>query len=217
MSYFGLGNVYWTFNLLVVFCLFDNLEMFYPPKGLCKAENRRRSNCFYLCFIVLGNVYWTFNLQGEFAFLEPSKCFIPQRDSAKQSPKQSPMGSILIFSILLLSEKGIWHFQNHNFQSTFLKSWKCFIPRRDSANAEPNGVHFDSFHFNCGLRRVFDTFKITSFRRLFWNPENVLFDGMGWMMGWMDGMDGTEYQKCPLIFFILCEHLELIYIYLYTK
>ena len=33
------------------------------------------------------------------------------------------------------------------------------------------------------------------------------WDGwMGWM-GWdgMDGMDGTEYQKCPLIFFILCD------------
>ena len=22
-------------------------------------------------------------------------------------------------------------------------------------------------------------------------------------MGWMDGMDGTEYQKCPSIFFII--------------
>ena len=38
MSYFGLGNVYWTFNLLAVFCLFENLKMFYPPKGLCKAD-----------------------------------------------------------------------------------------------------------------------------------------------------------------------------------
>ena len=91
--------------------------------------------------------------------------------------KQWPMGSILILSILLWSEKGIWHFQNPHFQAAFLKSWKCFIPRRDSAKAETNGVHFDSFHFNCGLRRVFDTFKITTFRRPFWNPENVLSPG----------------------------------------
>ena len=56
---FVLGNVYWTFNLLAVFCLFETspmfypleggfgsssqgvqlfLLMFYPPKGLCKAD-----------------------------------------------------------------------------------------------------------------------------------------------------------------------------------
>ena len=38
MSYFGLGNVYWTFNLLAFFCLFETPRMFYPPKGLCKAD-----------------------------------------------------------------------------------------------------------------------------------------------------------------------------------
>ena len=35
---FGLGNVYWTFNLQAVFCLFETLKMFYPSKGLCEAE-----------------------------------------------------------------------------------------------------------------------------------------------------------------------------------
>ena len=37
MSYFGLGNVYWTFNLQKVFCLFETLEMFYPPERAAKA------------------------------------------------------------------------------------------------------------------------------------------------------------------------------------
>ena len=37
MSYFGLGNVYWTFNLHAVFCLFETLKMFYPPEGLCAS------------------------------------------------------------------------------------------------------------------------------------------------------------------------------------
>ena len=32
-------------------------------------------------------------------------------------------------------------------------------------------------------------------------------------MGW-DGMDGTEYQKCPLIFFILCGYIDKVYTYL---
>ena len=36
-------------------------------------------------------------------------------------------------------------------------------------------------------------------------------------MGW-DGTDGTDgEQKCPLKFFKLCGHLEIVYIYLYTK
>ena len=41
----------------------------------------------------------------------------------------------------------------------------------------PKGLQwgpFWFFPFYCGLRRVFDTFKITTFRRPFWNPENVL-------------------------------------------
>ena len=33
MSYFGLGNVYWTFNLQPVFCLFETSPMFYLVDG----------------------------------------------------------------------------------------------------------------------------------------------------------------------------------------
>ena len=35
------------------------------------------------------------------------------------------------------------------------------------------------------------------------------FDGI-------NGMDGTEYQKCPSIFIILCRYIDHVYIYLYT-
>ena len=38
-------------------------------------------------------------------------------------------------------------------------------------------------------------------------PKNVLFDGTGWT-GWTGG---TGYQKCPLIFFILCTHIDKVY------
>ena len=39
---------------------------------------------------------------------------------------------------------------------------------------------------------------------------------MGWMDGW-DGMgwDGTEYQKCPSNFFILCEYIVNLNTYIY--
>ena len=50
--FFGLGNVYWTLNVLTTFWLFENLKICYPPKGLCK-ENRRRSIIFtYVLFVV---------------------------------------------------------------------------------------------------------------------------------------------------------------------
>ena len=49
--YFGLGNVYWTFRFRIGNPLFWNLEIFYLPKGL-RQQNRRWSNCFYLCIIL---------------------------------------------------------------------------------------------------------------------------------------------------------------------
>ena len=42
VSYFGLENVYWTFNLQVVFCLLETLKMFYPPKGRMLADSSTR-------------------------------------------------------------------------------------------------------------------------------------------------------------------------------
>ena len=49
-------------------------------------------------------------------------------------------------------------------------------------------------------------------------PEARRAEFSGWD-GWdgMDGMDGmgwdgrTEYQKCPLIFFMLCEYIAHVY------
>ena len=41
--------------------------------------------------------------------------------------------------------------------------------------------------------------------------ENVLFDGVGWDgVGW----GGTEDQKCPSNFFILCEYIGNVYTYI---
>ena len=43
-------------------------------------------------------------------------------------------------------------------------------------------------------------------------------EGPSLRMGWdgMDGWDGwTEYQKCPLIFFILCRYIDKVYTYIY--
>ena len=41
MSYFVLGNVYCTFNLLAVLCLFETSPMFYPSKRRLLADSSR--------------------------------------------------------------------------------------------------------------------------------------------------------------------------------
>ena len=77
MSYFGLGNVYWTFNLQTVFFLFETLKMFYPPKGLCELQVPKEVQLFLLMsYFVLGNVYWIFNIQLVFQLFETSRMFI---------------------------------------------------------------------------------------------------------------------------------------------
>ena len=107
------------------------------------------------------------------AFLEPLECFIPRRDSAKQIPKEVQ----LFFTYVLFRLGNVyWTFKIPTFRRPFWDPPNVLSPE-GTAKAETNGVHFDSFHFNCGLRRVFDTFKITTFRRPFWNLENVLSPG----------------------------------------
>ena len=110
------------------------------------------------------SIYWR-----KFAFLKSWKCFIPRRDSAKQSP----MGSILILSILMWSEKGIWHFQFSDGNSP-KKTWLCFIHRRDSAKQNPMGSIWQSFHFIVLGKGVW-TFRFRSGNLPSWNPENVLY------------------------------------------
>ena len=47
-------------------------------------------------------------------------------------------------------------------------------------------------------------------------PSLMGWDGWDRMDGWY-GWDGTEYQKCPLIFFILCMYIDKVYTYLYRQ
>ena len=74
---------------------------------------------------------------------------------------------------------------------------------------EPKVVQLFLLPFYCGLRRVFDTFNLLAEIR---QKKNLI---MFYLMGWDGWMDGTEYQKCPLIFFILCGYIDKVYTYLY--
>ena len=48
----GVGNDTGGFNLQTVFCLFENLKMFYPPEGLCRAEPERGPIVFTYVLLV---------------------------------------------------------------------------------------------------------------------------------------------------------------------
>ena len=103
---------------------FWNLENVLSPEGTLESRYRRRSNWFYLCLILgqetyIGlSIYWRF-----FAFLRSWKCFVPRRDSAKQSP----MGAILILSILLWSGEECLTLSIYRQFFAFLRPPECFF------------------------------------------------------------------------------------------
>jgi len=83
MSYFVLGNVYWTFNLLSVFFLFETSPIFYPPKGLCKADTEGGPIVFtYVLFCVRKHML-DFQFTKCFFLLETSPMFYPPEGSCE--------------------------------------------------------------------------------------------------------------------------------------
>ena len=95
---------------------------------------------------------------GFFAFFEPSKCFIPRRDVCLQTPEGV---QLLLLMLYIWVRKTLDYF----LLAVFRLFWtlKIFYP--------PKGAQCGPFWFfpcYCGMRRVFDTFKIPTFRRPFW-------------------------------------------------
>ena len=81
------------------------------------------------------------------ALLKSGKCLIPRRDSERRTEGGPIVFTYVLFFHLIVVREGCLTLSIYRRKLAVLKSWKCFIPRRYSANAEPNGVNFDSFHF----------------------------------------------------------------------
>ena len=72
MYYFALRNVYWTFNLQTLFCLFETLKMFCPPIGLRKADTEGGPIVFtYVLFCVRKRIKDFEFADGFLSFLRP--------------------------------------------------------------------------------------------------------------------------------------------------
>ena len=63
------------------------------------------------------------------------------------------------------------------------------------------------FNFENHTRTQAPTLSLRGSGQITREARRAEFDGMGW--------DGTEYQKCPLKFFILCGFIDKVYTYLY--
>ena len=105
-----------------------------------------------------------------FCLFGTMKMFYPPKGSAKQNL----MGSIWQSFHFILLEKRFWHFQIPDPPSAFLKSWNCFIHRRDYAKADFVWGPFDSLSILFGQGKGFWTFRFRGRNPPFWNLENVL-------------------------------------------
>ena len=125
----------------------------------------------------------------------------------------SSRGPIVFTHVLFWVRKTLETFQ---FTSGFLqkKNMKMFYPPKGLCKGDTEGGPIVFTYVLFRLGNVYWTFKIPPFRRPFWDPPNVLFDGVGSVRvgsGW------TEYEKCPLKIFILWWYIDKVYTYLYIS
>ena len=78
-------------------------------------------------------MFGTLKLNTEIHLFEILKTFKPRRESL--------IGFILNSFNFNVSREGWLTTSNYKRKYAFYKSWKCLIPRGDSAKQNPNGVH----------------------------------------------------------------------------
>ena len=133
----SLVNDNWVFNSSMRIHLFKLTKNLYPPEGVYLQLLR--------CIIELNTLSILFGVgngtmiieitlfRGPFWKLENA---LSPRGTLRSRTQWGPFDSFHF----IVSEKGCLDLYFQWRQSAFLKSWKCFIPRRDSAEQSPKGV-----------------------------------------------------------------------------
>ena len=102
------GRIYlWNFSGIENWVM----KIFYPPKGLCKADTEGGLIVLLMSYFGLGNVYWTFNLHAVFCLFETPRMFYPPYGGCGSSTQ----GVQFILFPFYWCWKRYWHFQNHHF------------------------------------------------------------------------------------------------------
>ena len=138
--------------------IYGSVDIYVLTKGLRKQNRRWSIWLFFPFYCVLRNGFETFKIQLLGGLFEIWKALNPPKGLQKQNWRWSIWCSFHF----IVFEKRFWHFQSPNFQVAFLKSWKCFIPRRDCESRTECGP-FDILSILLCLRNGFDIFKIPSF------------------------------------------------------
>ena len=128
---------YLGFQFTDGFLPFLNIENVLSPGGRLRKQLPRGPIVFTFNFI--GEENGTVGSKIQFSnppFWKPSDVLSPGGTLRSRARK----GSNCFYFTFYWCRKRYWGFQNPHLKSAFLKTWKCFIPRRDSAEQSPKGV-----------------------------------------------------------------------------
>ena len=139
--------------------------MIYPQKGLC--ESRTLWGPFDV-FPFYCRVIDTFKICLEERPFRELKMFYPPKGLCEAEPEWDPIDSFHF----IVSREGCLTPSVYWRKFAFLKPWKCFIPRRDSAKQILRGP-FDVFPFYCSVGEGVWLFQLRIGNSPFWNRENV--------------------------------------------
>ena len=147
-------------------CLFEILKIFYPPKGVCEAAPEGsiwRSFHFIMC-----SSKGTGHLR--FWWGNPRFWNLQNVLSPEGSLRSSSEGvHLTVFPFYYVFQKGYWASSFLVRKSSFLKSSKCVIPRRDVCLQTPVGVQLFLLMFYFVLGNVYWTFFFKGGNPPFWN------------------------------------------------
>ena len=163
MSYFVLGNVYWTFNLQAVFCLFETLKMFFPRRDSAKQKPKEVQLFLLVLFSVRKRIYDCQFTDGFLPFWDLENVLSPQGTLQSRYRRRSNC----FYLCLILRYETYIGLSICRRLFAFLRPWKYFIPRTDSAKQIPKDVQLFLLMSYFVLGNVYCTFNLTAFFFLF--------------------------------------------------
>ena len=187
MYYFGLGNVYWSFRFRKGNPPFWNLANVLSPEGTLRSKTQ------WVPFDSLSILFWTFRFSGGIPPFWNLENVLSPEGTLRSRTQWGPFDSV---SILLCLRRGVWtvcftggnppfwNLANVLFPGGTLLSrarkgsncfYLCFIPRRDSAKQNPNGIQLILFPNYC-LKKVLWHLQLIGKNLHFWNRQNSSLD-----------------------------------------
>ena len=129
--------LYQHFSSCFTMLLFDSVL---SPEGRCEAYPVGVLLFLLMFYFGLGNELWK-KWSPKYCVLSEffARNVLSPEGSCESRTQGGPIVFICVLFVLVCVRKRFWHFQNHTTTVIFFLSWKCFIPRRESASQTPKG------------------------------------------------------------------------------